>query len=52
MFCFFISSSENERLLKLETELEKLKIETEDLKTKLQRFEENKCLGKCKNLDA
>ena len=49
---FFISSAENKRLLELEIELENLKIETEDLKTKLQRFEENKCLGKCKNFDA
>ena len=43
---FLISSIENKRLSELEIELENLKIQTEELKTKLQCFEENKRLRK------
>ena len=43
---FFISSTDNKRLSELEIELENLKIQTEELKTKLQFFEENKRLRK------
>ena len=43
---FFISSTDNNRLSELEIELENLKIQTEELKTKLQCFEENKRLRK------
>ncbi|CAH3179003.1 unnamed protein product [Porites lobata] len=41
---FFISSTENKRLLELEIELENFKDQTEELKTKLLCFEENKRL--------
>ena len=41
-----ISSTENKRIPELESELENLKIQTEELKTKLQCFEENKRLRK------
>ena len=47
-----ISSTENKRLSELEIELENLKIQTEELKTKLQCFEENKRLRKWKNSEA
>ena len=43
---FFISSTDNNRLSELEIELENLKIQTEELQTKLQCFEENKRLRK------
>ena len=49
---FLISSIENKRLSELEIELENLKIQTEELKTKLQWFEENKRLRKWKNSEA
>ena len=49
---FLISSTENKRLLGLEIELENLKIQTEELKTKLQCFEENKRFRKWKNSEA
>ena len=49
---FLISSTENKRLSELEIELENLKIQTEELKTKLQWFEENKRLRKWKNSEA
>ena len=49
---FLISSTENKRLLEIEIELEDLKIQTEELKTKLQCFEENKRFRKWKNLEA
>ena len=45
-FFFLISSTENKRLSEIENELENLKIETEELKTKLQCFEENERLRK------
>ena len=51
-FFFLISSTENKRLSELEIELENLKIQTEELKTKLQCFEENKRLRKWKNSEA
>ena len=49
---FFISSTDNNRLLELEIEVENLKIQTEELKTKLQCFEETKRLRKWKNFEA
>ena len=52
MIFFKISSTETKRLSKLEVELENLKIQTEELKTKLQRLEENKRLRKWKNSEA
>lgn len=41
---FKISSTENKRLSELEIELENLKTQTEELKIKLQCFEEDKRL--------
>ena len=49
---FFISSIENKRLLELEIELENFKDQTEELKTKLQSFKENKRLRKWKKSEA
>ena len=49
---FFISSTENQRRLELEIELENFKNQTEELKTKLLCFEENKCLRKWKKSEA
>ena len=49
---YFISPAENKRLLELEIEVQNLKIQTEELKTKLQSSEENKRLRKCKKLEA
>ena len=49
---FLISSTENKRLSELEMELENLKIQTAELKTKLHFFEENKRLRKWKNSEA
>ena len=46
---FLISSIEIKRLSELEIELENLKTQTEELKTKLQCFEKNKRLRKWKN---
>ena len=46
-----MSSAENKRLLELEIELENLKIQTEELKTNLQRFEENKRLREYKKFN-
>ena len=43
---FLISSIEIKRLSELEIELENLKTQTEELKTKLWCFEENKRLRK------
>ena len=43
---FLISSIEIKRLSELEIELENLKTQTEELKTKLRCFEENKRLRK------
>ena len=51
MFFYFISSAENKRLLEIEIELENLKIQTEELKTNLQRFEENKRLREYKKFN-
>ena len=49
---FVISSTENKRLLELEIELENFKDETEELKTKLLCFKENKRLRKWKKSEA
>ena len=49
---FFISSTENKRLSELEFELENFKDQTEELKTKLLCFEENKRLRKWKKSEA
>ena len=49
---FFISSTENQRRLELEIELENFKNQTEELKTKLLCFEENKHLRKWKKSEA
>ena len=49
---FFISFTENKRLLELEIELENFKEQTEDLKTKLRCFEEKKRLRKWKKSEA
>ena len=49
-FKFF--STENKRLSELETELQTLKTQREELKTKLRCFEENKRLRKWKNSEA
>ena len=46
-----MSSAENKRLLELEIELENLKIQTEELKTNLERFEENKRLREYKKFN-
>ena len=51
MFFYFISSAENKRLLEIEIELENLKIQTEELKTNLERFEENKRLREYKKFN-
>ena len=47
-----ISSTENKQLSELEIELENLKMEREELKTKLQCFEEKERLGKWKTSEA
>ena len=52
MIFFKIFSTENKRLSELEIKLESLKIETEELKTKLHCFEEKKRLRKWKNSEA
>ena len=52
MIFFLISSTENKRLSDLEIQLENFKTETDKLKTKLQSFEEHKCLRKWKNSEA
>ena len=49
---FFISSTENKRLLELEIELKNVKDQTEELKTKLLCFKENKRLRKWKKSEA
>ena len=49
---FFISSIGNKRRLELEIELENFKDQTEELKTKLQSFKENKRLRKWKKSEA
>ena len=48
----FIPSTENKRLLELEIELKNVKDQTEELKTKLLCFEENKRLRKWKKSEA
>ena len=50
MFLFYFSCREQETLRT--RKVQNLKIQTEELKTKLQSSEENKRLRKCKKLEA